>query len=228
MTQSKYNLTVTKVKGWLETMSVSQIANDLGCCPTSIYHFCRKHNIQLPQLNLVGKKWGWLEVVESAGSNGKQKLWKCKCKCGNHRLLPTCTITAEKQQSCGCWLTSEERKRRSSNWKGYRQIHGKYWYNIQKGAKQRGYIFEISIQYAWQLYVQQNKLCALTQQPIVFANTIREVETGGTTASLDRIDNSKGYIEDNVWWVHKDINLMKQKFSKQYFIDLCKLVAENN
>jgi hypothetical protein len=48
------------------------------------------------------------------------------------------------------------------------------------------------------------------------------------TASLDRIDSSKGYCEDNVQWVHKDINRMKNTFDQDYFISLCKLIAENS
>ena len=47
-------------------------------------------------------------------------------------------------------------------------------------------------------------------------------------ASLDRIDSSKGYIEGNVQWVHQNINMMKNKFDNQYFIEMCKLITKNN
>ena len=45
------------------------------------------------------------------------------------------------------------------------------------------------------------------------------------TASLDRIDSSKGYVEGNVQWVHKMINMSKQQYSQEEFIDMCKAVA---
>lgn len=45
------------------------------------------------------------------------------------------------------------------------------------------------------------------------------------SASLDRIDSSKGYEQGNVQWVHKDINNMKQSFSQDKFIDWCKKVV---
>jgi hypothetical protein len=48
------------------------------------------------------------------------------------------------------------------------------------------------------------------------------------TASLDRIDSSKGYEEGNIQWVHKHINFMKRTYSQEYFIDMCKKVADNN
>jgi len=45
------------------------------------------------------------------------------------------------------------------------------------------------------------------------------------TASLDRIDSSKGYVKDNVQWVHKDINRMKWNFPQDKFVKLCSFVA---
>jgi len=47
-------------------------------------------------------------------------------------------------------------------------------------------------------------------------------------ASLDRIDNSKGYHLNNVQWVHKDVNRMKWIFEQDYFIKLCNKVSEYN
>ena len=49
---------------------------------------------------------------------------------------------------------------------------------------------------------------------------------GQGTASLDRIDSSKGYVKGNVQWVHKDINKMKTDFEQSIFIKLCKSVAD--
>ena len=48
------------------------------------------------------------------------------------------------------------------------------------------------------------------------------------TASLDRIDNTKGYTQDNVQWVHKDINRIKSDLSQEYFLTLCKTVVDWN
>ena len=48
------------------------------------------------------------------------------------------------------------------------------------------------------------------------------------TASLDRIDSNKGYIKNNVQWVHKHINTMKMHMTDREFIDMCKKVAKHN
>lgn len=63
----------------------------------------------------------------------------------------------------------------------------------------------------------------------VIDNTLYEIKKGQSniTASLDRIDSSKGYVEGNVQWVHKDVNYIKQDLEESYFKKLCKLITEN-
>ncbi len=41
---------------------------------------------------------------------------------------------------------------------------------------------------------------------------------------IDRIDSSIDYLEDNVQWVHKDVNRMKLEFSVKYLRYLCTLI----
>ena len=48
------------------------------------------------------------------------------------------------------------------------------------------------------------------------------------TASVDRIDSTKGYLKGNVQWVHKSINQMKSNRTDEEFIALCKAVALYN
>jgi hypothetical protein len=48
-----------------------------------------------------------------------------------------------------------------------------------------------------------------------------------TTASLDRINSSLGYVEGNCQWVHKVINTMKMALSQDEFIYYCSLVCNH-
>ena len=48
------------------------------------------------------------------------------------------------------------------------------------------------------------------------------------TASLDRIDSSKGYILGNIQLVHRDVNRIKSDFEQDYFIKICKLISLKN
>jgi hypothetical protein len=59
---------------------------------------------------------------------------------------------------------------------------------------------------------------------IFFGNQYDKDET---TASLDRKDSGKGYTLDNVQWVHKRVNIMKNIISDMEFIEWCKKVANH-
>lgn len=60
--------------------------------------------------------------------------------------------------------------------------------------------------------------CALTGWEISISYDSR-------TASLDRIDNSKGYIKGNIQWVHTMVNMCRNKYTLEKFIEMCKSVA---
>jgi hypothetical protein len=93
------------------------------------------------------------------------------------------------------------------------------WYNGKvRRATQRGYEFTITIEEIWDIYIAQDKVCALTGVPITFNDT----------ASLDRVDNAIGYIKSNIQIVHKDINYMKYTYGQDYFIKMCNLVARKH
>lgn len=96
------------------------------------------------------------------------------------------------------------------------------WFNMKmKSGLSRGYQWDLTIEYIWDMYIEQNKKCFLSGLPIGWA------EKGLTaTASIDRIDNSEGYVMGNIQLVHKDVNFMKQQFSQEYFIEVCKAVAD--
>ena len=110
----------------------------------------------------------------------------------------------------------------SNNFKGKYHSIPHTWFSMkQKGGISRGYQWDLTIEDIWSMYEKQEGVCALSGVPIGWA------EKGLTaTASIDRIDSSEGYILENVQLVHKDINFMKQQFDQEYFINMCKAVAD--
>lgn len=73
------------------------------------------------------------------------------------------------------------------------------------------------------VYEEQKMLCALTDDPIVFPEVGHPHKA---VVSIDRIDSSKGYIRDNIQLVTRQVNMMKQSYSQQLFIDTCIKVAK--
>jgi hypothetical protein len=117
--------------------------------------------------------------------------------------------------------------RTNSLYTGYKELSGEHWGLMRTAAKRRAIEFAITIEQAWDLLVAQDNLCALSGLPIRLYGRSKE-RRAKQTASLDRIDNEKGYTLDNVQWVHKHLNNMKLIHSQEYFIELCTAVAEHN
>lgn len=78
----------------------------------------------------------------------------------------------------------------------------------------------------WRLYLDQGQRCALSGVEIRIEQGCVQHRRNRSTASLDRIDNSKGYVRGNVQWVHKDVNKMKRDLNEARFLELCRLIAK--
>jgi hypothetical protein len=110
--------------------------------------------------------------------------------------------------------------------KDYEKISKKYYDICKKGAEYRNIDFEIKIEDIEKLYQKQGGVCALSGLPIKYEKIDKNYLK--STASIDRIDSMKSYTKDNIQLVFKMINIMKWKFSQEYFIELCELVANFN
>lgn len=174
-------------------------------------------------IDLKGKKFGKLEVKEFAGSKNKYRYWLCECECGIIKEIRRDHLTKGYTKSCGCsWRLS---RKNHNNWQGYEDISLDFFNTIKRGATIRNIEFNITIEYLWDLLIQQNKKCKLSGLHLEFSE-IRK-DKSNQTASIDRIDSKIGYIEGNVQWVHKQINIMKNKISDEKFIWFCEQVYKN-
>jgi len=168
--------------------------------------------------DLTGKQigsWKVLKRMESVrGKTGKlQQRWLCECKCGRVKThLQSNLLRKHTKQCTDCYM--EE-----ITLPGLGEITGRYWNSLIRGAKNRSLVFEINLKYAWGLFIQQEGKCNLSGVELEFGKN--------GTASLDRIDSSKGYIAGNVQWVHKKINRIKNVFQDEVFIGICHSVSSH-
>lgn len=161
----------------------------------------------------IGKTYDQLTVI-GFEKNKNKKVAVCQCSCGNiinkrPELLKHINMT----NNCGC--------QHRGGWKGVGLLSQTFMCRIIRNAKIRDIPFNLSIDYLWELYEQQNGKCALSGLEIPFGKSTID----SSDASLDRIDSNKEYSKDNVQWVHKDINKMKMELDEKRFIELCKLVS---
>jgi hypothetical protein len=180
-------------------------------------------------VDLTGKKFGKL-IVESYAHVGKNNgpYWNCLCECGNKHKVTSNGLKGGKALSCGCSKHFGKTKnigKECPRWTGHELISGQFFSSIKGSAIKRGIEFSISIEDIWELYLKQNKKCALSGLELKFKSSCKD--SRGNTASLDRVDSTKGYTLDNIQLVHKDVNLMKNKFDQSYFVTFCELIVDH-
>lgn len=162
-------------------------------------------------IDMTGRVCGKLTVLKRWPSNNDHRtgaVWLCQCVCSRQSIIRGDHLRKGHSKSCHHHLC----------WEG-RTVPTPYWTRLKQNAKIRQISLSITKEQAWEKFQGQRSRCALTDLDITFG---RGKET---TASLDRIDSSKGYTIDNTQWVHKDINNMKMALAQDRFLDLCRLVT---
>lgn len=168
-------------------------------------------------VDLTGKVFGLWTVVGFSHSDGKKRIWDCRCECGNTKKMHTGAFRASR----GCWECGVKRRARSPINTMIR--------SFQNHCKEIGREFAVTKEFLLDLLERQGFCCALSGLPIGFADNIEgHQKRRETTASLDRIDSTKGYLPGNVQWVHKHINKMKQDFTDETFIKFCQAVTAHS
>lgn len=176
--------------------------------------------------DIIGKKFGRYTVLKRvANKNTRQSRWLCKCDCGVLKEVKGLKLVRNEIKSCGCWKIEKDHTN-TWDWRGFGEISLKYWNHFKKSAERRNYCFSITIEDAWKKFLSQKRMCALSGESICFVRNYHNQKL--QTASLDRIDSKKGYTIDNVQWVHKDINKLKNNFEQQRILDICKNIFNSN
>lgn len=175
---------------------------------------------------IPGQKWNKLTAIRFIKSTTKYgHIWLWKCECGVEKEILVHSVKIGNTKSCGCFKNKYGIKHYC--WVGFGEISGNFFGAIKRGASKRKLDFTITVKEIWNLFLKQNRKCAISGVDIYFAPALKKNRATGT-CSLDRIDSSKGYTIDNVQWVHKWVNNMKQDMTDEEFINWCKIIAKNN
>ncbi len=168
-----------------------------------------------PRKDLKGNIFGDLTVEKINRITPKgEAYWECRCICGGTHTVRSSHLVAGNVYRCRLC-------RFLGRCKGRGRMSKRYWNQVIRGAERRNLSVVLSSEEAYALYLKQNNECALTGVPITFS-----YKSSGTdsTASLDRIDSARGYVVDNVQWIHKDVNRMKMDLSEDKLLEWCTLL----
>lgn len=188
-------------------------------------------------------------------STGRHWIIKSEFKYDNRCMLviacPTCGLESEirktiyrKERICRkCNFIARNRASLGKH-QGTGDLTKTFYNHFRFTAKKRNIPWDVSIEYLWGLAESQQKKCALSGLDIIFP-TVCGINSGAEmgvkalakirlgngrveAASLDRIDSDKGYIEGNVQWTCKWMNIMKNGLDNDEFVHLCHLVASRH
>jgi len=112
--------------------------------------------------------------------------------------------------------------KRNSPKLNHAHVPGRLWANLLSNTKHRGLSLEITPDDIYELYIKQNKKCALTGRPMTLCNDSKISEV-----SIDRINNTKGYTVTNIQLVHKIANQARMDMTINDFYQLCRDVYLN-
>lgn len=173
-----------------------------------------------PKHDLTGVAFGNLTATRATSKRYKGYiLWECICSCGKTMFYDCSRLMSGRVKSCGCLKTRQSYTH--PNFKGFGSVPLKYFSSVRHSSIRRGLDFDLTIEYISDLLEKQKFKCALSGLPIYLKNKKDK------TASLDRIDSSKGYVVGNVQWLHKKVNNLKSDYSDYEFVVLCGKIWEN-
>jgi len=208
-----------------EGVQQREISHILGCSEGYVSRFVKQFGLSNDiHEEFIGKPFDQLTPVKHVGKDPKshKSIYLCLCSCGKTIEVLGNSLQSGNTKSCGC--TSRKRGKDHPNFKGYGEINITYWNSVMFGAKSRKLEVGITLEDIWNLFLKQDRKCALSGVKLGFAPTRKTIQL--QTASLDRIDASKGYIEGNIQWIHKHLNAMKWKLTDEDFIGWCREVVQ--
>lgn len=212
-----------------DKMTYRAIGEHLGIKEESIKN--QAYKLKLKKTNQIFKDYSGIRkgyVICLERDKEDSSLFHCLCeKCNTKMIIPISFLSTSrnKKYNLTSYCNCKTEKREKIQWKGCGEIPGWLYGKIRKNAKGRGLEFNVSVEYLHEIWIKQNKKCPYSGIEITFTRI--EEEFKYKTASLDRIDSSKGYIEGNVQWTTKQVNFMKQNLSDEDFLNLVTKIYEN-
>jgi hypothetical protein len=164
-------------------------------------------------IDLTGQRFGKLIVIEKVNKpehlKGHNTFWLCKCDCGNKKIIVGDSLKRKETNSCGCYRAEiAEIAGRARLPYGQASMNALFG-NYKATANRKNLIFSLSKEEFLEITSQKCFYCGLEPSNI---NKSKGNNGDYIYSGIDRLDNTKGYIEGNVvsccWKCNKNKNNM--------------------
>lgn len=183
----------------------------------------------------IGEKYGEWTIIGFEDIYKYKSRWRVRCSCGEECIVNSNNIIRGVSTRCykcknkelkkitgRCFAVNISEETEVLNQEKIENIPLQFWNRLKDGATKRKIEFNITENDLVNLFNEQKGKCVFTGWNLVIDKNGKKC-----TASLDRIDSEQGYSADNIQFVHKHINLMKNAFLQEYFIKMCKAVVKH-
>jgi len=173
--------------------------------------------------------------------NRSRKLSKCNCaNCGIEFEKPQSEIIRNKKlgrqnfcsRTCVGLNNVKNFGDKRSNYdvskhSGWRKDdYTKFRYHF-RNVKKRNKEFNLTLEDLKLIWEQQEGKCSYLGIKLNLNSYGKIKKDPITSASLDRIDSSKGYVKGNIQWISRAINYMKNDMSEKEVQQIFDLIIEN-
>ena len=160
--------------------------------------------------DLAGQRFGRLLVIEQDGKDSHRNIrWKCKCDCGNIKVILSGHLVSGRTKSCGCFMNEARIINNTTHGMSETPL-----YNVWRGMRSRCYL---NTSRSYQDYGGRGiKVCEEWKDDFqAFYDYVSQLPHFGETGySLDRINNDGNYEPGNVKWSTRKEQANNRRTSK--------------
>ena len=172
--------------------------------------------------DLTGKKLNKLTVINYTNKRDKRgnRIWLCKCDCGNIKEVNNNDFISNNVKSCGCLIKENAKlsQQRMANAKRYKDrtlpAFNTLYYHYNKNAKLRNLTFNLTKEEFKNFTYQNCYYCNKEPTQIIKHRTSSYKYNG-----IDRVNNFIGYNIDNCVTSCGNCNSMKMDTTQKEFLD---------
>lgn len=146
--------------------------------------------------DITGIKFNFITPIRCVGSAHKQRMWECRCDCGNVFVISASLIITGHTKSCGCWKRSLASKRLRTHGQTTTRLH-----RIWSGMKSRCNNPHVK---DYSYYGGRGiKVCDEWLKSFESFRDWSNKNGYSDTLTLDRINTDKNYSPNNCRWVDR-------------------------
>ena len=174
--------------------------------------------------NYLGKKFGeWTVIGFSHRDKSRTQNWRMRCSCGEDEVVLLSNLIRGTSTCCRICSANNSRGNKNAQWQGGEFLSASYFQRLKVRARKANIDFSIDISDLEKIFLRQKGRCVYTDLELKFSpvqSGINHKRVFDQTASVDRIDSTKGYHKNNIQFVHKTVNVIKWDLDENEFLDL--------